>query len=159
MPLYLALLTGHVNAHERRLRIPRRFSRAGFTARWRPRDNQPRSPLPTPGHVTPTRSPTSSSAPTHREASASPGRLREFRGIFLTLYKVLTEETTGDLQRKAQYVLHSLITSKCLVCSQVRERGERGAASSHYFSPGCLPGATRASESTGRLAYICFPLL
>lgn len=56
---------------------------------------------------------------------------------------------------KAQYVLHSLITSKCLVCWQVRERGERGAASSHYFSPGCLPGASRASESTGGLAYIC----
>lgn len=43
-----------------------------------------------------------------------------------------------------------------LVCWQVRERGERGAASSHYSSTGCLPGA---SEGTGRLAYICYPLL
>lgn len=58
--------------------------------------------------------------------------------------------------RKAQHVLHGLIAYQRLVCWQVRERGKRGAASSHYFSTGCLPGA---SEGTGRLAYICYPLL
>lgn len=105
-----------------------------------------------------------------RVVPISPGRLQELEGIFLPLHQLLTgnmgltapSEIHSPAQcparpsRKAQRVLHGLIAYQRLVCWQVRERGKRGAASSHYSSTGCLPGA---SEGTSRLAYICYSLL
>lgn len=94
------------------------------------------------------------SAAPHREVSAIPG-----------LGGCSCADTgfpqPGDLHPLSP-ARHSLCSIKhqCPVWEQLRQRGEKGAAaSSHDFSPGCLPGAHRAPQGTGSPACICLPLL